>query len=287
MRIATNVSAMATTRALNNANDKMSTSLEKLSSGLRVNSAADDAAGLAISEKMENQISGMDQASRNAEDGISLAQTVDGALDETYNILTRMRELAVQASNGTYTDEDRAEMELEFTELQGEIDQLATDTEFNTLNLMNSSSSSGTTFTFQVGANANQTISLNVKNMSTSGLNVSTTDMSITSTSGGVSMTSAAFQTKIASVISGLDAAISAVSNQQATLGAVENRLDYTIDNLETTSENLSSAKSQITDVDMASEYTEYSKQQILISTSTSMLSQATSNPQTILQLIQ
>lgn len=291
MRIATNLSAMNTNLALAKANDAMTSNLEKLSSGLRINRAADDAAGLAISEKMKNQISGMDQAVRNAEDGISLIQTAEGALNETQSILNRMRDLAVQASNSTYTDDQRDQLDTEFQQLLSEIDRIATDTEFNTKKLLNASGGGGEeiTFSFQIGANADQTISVTIKNMAVSGLKINDN-----TTVGGKTISNFSIASKgvtdfsgtIAAVIKGIDLAVDAVSTQRATLGAVQNRLEHTINNLETTSENLSSARSQITDVDMAAEMTEYSKNQILIQTSTAMLAQANSNPQNILSLL-
>jgi flagellin len=293
MRIATNLSAMNTNLALAKANDSMTNNLEKLSSGLRINRAADDAAGLAISEKMKNQISGMDQSVRNAQDGISLIQTAEGALNETQSILNRMRDLSVQASNTTYTDDQRDQLDLEFQQLGEEIDRIAGDTQFNTKQLLASGKTSSTgaahAFSFQIGANANQTISVSISNMGTSGLGMRQTTgadagerLSLKSTG----MTDAAYATSIASTITAIDAAVDTVSTQRSTLGSVQNRLEHTINNLETTSENLSSARSQITDVDMASEMTQYSKNQILIQTSTAMLSQANSNPQNVLSLL-
>lgn len=289
MRIATNLSAMNTNLSLAKANDNMSSNLEKLSSGLRINRAADDAAGLAISEKMKNQVSGMDQAVRNAQDGISLIQTAEGALKETQSILNRMRDLAVQSSNTTYTDDQRSQLDTEFQQLMSEIDRIATDTEFNTKKLLNASGGGGgdITFSFQIGANANQTISVTIANMAASGLalddsSTTTGYLSIDSTG----QTAAAFSGAIADIITSIDEAVDSVSTQRATLGAVQNRLDHTINNLETTSQNLNSARSQITDVDMASEMTEYSRNQILIQTSTAMLAQANSNPQNVLSLL-
>lgn len=308
MRIATNLSAMNTNLALGRANGDMTSNLEKLSSGLRINRAADDAAGLAISEKMKNQISGMDQAVRNAQDGISLIQTAEGALKETQSILNRMRDLAVQASNTTYTDDQRAQLDTEFQQLAAEIDRISEATQFNTKQLLNAASgmdgatgsaASGVNnyslqFTFQIGPNANQTISVDIANMATSGLSLRATEsISGTSVKAGdylsinsTGMSGGAFATNIANIITKIDEAVDAVSTQRATLGAVQNRLDHTINNLETTSENLSSARSQITDVDMAAEMTEYSKNQILIQTSTAMLAQANSNPQNVLSLL-
>lgn len=315
MRIATNLSAMNTNLALGKANEDMTSSLEKLSSGLRINRAADDAAGLAISEKMKNQISGMDQAVRNAQDGMSLIQTAEGALKQTQSILNRMRNLAVQSSNSTYTDDQRKQLDTEFQQLTSEIDRISQSTQFNTKQLLNAASgmdgATGTnkggvngmklTFSFQIGSNADQTIKVDISNMSISGLALRQTQAEIDATPGmekGVAkagdpisidstgMSGAAFATNIANIITSIDKAVDSVSTQRATLGAVQNRLINTVKNLSTTSQNLTSARSQITDVDMAAEMTEYSKNMILIQTSIAMLSQANSNPQNILSLL-
>lgn len=409
MRINTNTAAMNTYSRLGQANKSKSNSLAKLSSGLRINKAGDDAAGLAISEKMKNQISGMKQASRNAQDGISLIQTAEGALNETHSILNRMRDLTVQASNGTNTEEDKVAIQAELTSLTAEVDRIASDTEFNTQGLMNkteiteasvkenfdptvntndnmllakainktnsnsalagdgnvtnadmatalknltseklddvvveynstkaeditadkttvegfststkqedyktvadkygvagtaganatdgeiatlndaiakaetttlSKSDLGETrdteFNFQIGANAGEKISVEIKNMSTKGLGIS--DIDVTSNKQTTD-----------EILGDLDKAIADVSTQRANLGAVQNRLDHTVSNLSTTRENLNEANSRIRDVDMAEEMMDFTKSNILSQASTAMLAQANQMPQGVLQLL-
>ncbi|HAZ37008.1 MAG TPA: flagellin [Clostridiaceae bacterium] len=246
-------------------------SMEKLSSGLRINRAGDDAAGLAISEKMRGQIRGLDQASRNAQDGISLIQTAEGGLNETHSILQRMRELAVQASNDTNATEDRTHINDEITQLQQEITRISTDTEFNTKKLLNGDIAA-TALSFQVGANKGQMISLKIGSMSASALAVDKLNVS-----------SAASAT---AAISTIDTAIGKVSTERSNLGAYQNRLEHTINNLNTSSENLSAAESRIRDVDMANEMMTFSKNNILQQAAQAMLAQANQQPQGVLQLL-
>ncbi|EDP69256.1 Flagellin-like protein [Carnobacterium sp. AT7] len=416
MRINTNTAAMNTYSNLTSANASKSSSLAKLSSGLRINKAGDDAAGLAISEKMKNQISGMTQASRNAQDGISLIQTAEGALGETHSILNRMRDLTVQSANGTNTADDKTAIQAELTSLTKEVDRIAGDTEFNTKGLMNGSEitstsiggnftpagaaltapatndnkllvlaikatnanttlkadgtdtagdmhtalkdltpekldkiiakyntdkaadvsadkkladafdtstvkadfdakaskygvtvaagtnatdaeittlnnaiakagkselsvndlgeSRDTKFNFQIGANAGEKISVEIKNMSSKGLGVNNIDVTATNANTD-------------DILGKLDKAIGSVSSQRADLGAVQNRLDHTVSNLATTKENLSEANSRITDVDMAEEMMSFTKSNILSQASTSMLAQANQMPQSVLSLLQ
>ena len=245
-----------------------SKSMEKLSSGLRINRAGDDAAGLSISEKMRAQIRGLNQASTNAQDGISMVQTAEGALNETQNILQRMRELAVQAANGTNVTEDRSAINSELSQLEAEIDRIAQTTEFNTQNLF----SNGTSVTFQVGANAGQTISVAFGQMTAEALSVS-----------GVSVND---DDTAKSAISTINAAIVKVSSQRSALGAVQNRLEHTIANLDNASENLTAAESRIRDVNMAKEMSTYSKENILQQAAQAMLAQANQLPQNVLQLL-
>jgi flagellin len=246
-------------------------SMEKLSSGLRINRAGDDAAGLAISEKMRGQIRGLDQGSRNAQDGISLIQTAEGALNETHSILQRMRELAVQSGTDTNTTVDRAALQKEFSQLQTEISRIANQTEFNTKKLLNSTVS----LAFQVGANATQIISIAINDMTASGLSVGTA-----AAIDGSSIT------KAQDAITSVDAAITAVSTERANLGSVQNRLEHTINNLNTASENLQASESRIRDVDMAKEMMNYSKNNILQQAAQAMLAQANQAPQGVLQLL-
>ena len=283
MRINTNTAAMNTYSQLTSANASKSSSLAKLSSGLRINKAGDDAAGLAISEKMKNQISGMTQASRNAQDGISLIQTAEGGLTETHSILNRMRDLAVQAKNDTNTDEDRGAIQKEMDSLTKEVDRIANQTEFNGKKLLTADNGTdGTSFTFQIGANKGQDITLDIANMTATKLGVAT-GTGDAMVGPDVSTAAADFD----QVIEDLDTAISSVSTERANLGATQNRLDHTVSNLATTKENLSEANSRITDVDMAEEMMSFTKSNILSQASTAMLAQANQMPQGVLQLLQ
>ena len=234
-------------------------SMEKLSSGLRINRAGDDAAGLAISEKMRGQIRGLDQASRNSQDGISLIQTAEGALNETQSILQRMRELAVQSSNDTNVTADRKQIQLEVSQLQNEINRISSQTEFNTKKLINGSASK---VTFQVGANGQQTISLKIGTMTKTALGVDKIDVTGSAAS-------------ITKQVDTINTAIEKVSSERAKLGAYQNRLEHTINNLNTSSENLQSAESRVRDVDMAKEMQNYSKNNILQQAAQAMLAQA------------
>lgn len=286
MRIGTNTAAMNTYSNLTAANSSKAGSLEKLSSGLRINKAGDDAAGLAISEKMKNQVSGLTQATRNAQDGISLIQTAEGGLSETHSILNRMRDLTVQASNDTNTDKDREAIQTEVDSLTTEIERIAKDTQFNTKNLLNGDATNGAEFKFQIGANDKQTISVNISNMSATELLGATFDAAGALTTTGIDVTTgvaADYDTHLKA----LDTAIESVSTERADLGATQNRLDHTINNLSTTKENLSEANSRITDVDMAEEMTSFTKSNILAQAATSMLAQANQMPQSVLSLLQ
>ncbi|WP_311406606.1 flagellin N-terminal helical domain-containing protein [Liquorilactobacillus uvarum] len=353
MRINTNVAAMNTLSSLTAATTSKSNSLAKLSSGSRINKAGDDAAGLAISEKMKGQIGGLSQATRNAQDGISLIQTAEGALNETHSILGRMRDLSVQSANGTLSSDDRGAIQKEFTALQSEVDRISQTTQFNTKDLLNKSDN---TFTFQIGANAGQTMSVTIGDMGSTALGIGASDVSLeatateltssaayaaatalesalsganisstlsatditnlgaigistdvlsagTSTWGDIgtdmkSVTSivdsakskasdGVSQSKASSAITSIDSAIKQVSDQRAQLGAAQNRLTHTVNNLGTTEENLSEANSRIRDVDMAEEMTNFTKANILTQASTSMLAQANSMPNSVLSLLQ
>ncbi|MDT2709124.1 flagellin [Enterococcus gallinarum] len=356
MRINTNVSALNTYSRLTAANASKSNSLSKLSSGLRINKAGDDAAGLAISEKMKGQIGGLSQAKSNAQDGISLIQTAEGALNETHSILGRMRDLAVQSSNGTLSDDDRSAINKEYTALSDEIDRIRNNTEFNTKSLLTGEGNDAKSFTFQIGANANQTMSVSIKNMSSTVLDVKGLDLTQAFSTSEIAaakdkavaaafiadtttkyaadgkvdaaagQTAADLQTAIGTAaddaaaqktyddalatftasdegkaaaaaaetaivennpITKIDKAIKAVSAQRADLGAAQNRLEHTINNLGTTQENLSEANSRIRDVDMAQEMMSFTKSNILSQAATSMLAQANSMPNSVLSLLQ
>ena len=273
MRINNNINALFAQNKLTATNTGLTKSLEKLASGLRINRAGDDAAGLAISEKMRGQINGLNQAQRNAQDGISLIQTAEGALNETHSMLQRMRELAVQAGNDTNTTADRTKIVDELNKLKDEITRIANQTEFNTQKLMTGGFSSKS---FQIGANAQQTIDITVKDMTASaGLKLEAATINAASQKDGVS-----------ALITAVDTAINTVSNERSNLGTLQNRLEHTIANLQTSAENLSAAESRVRDVDMAAEMVKFTKNQILVQAGTAMLAQANMAPQSVLQLL-
>jgi flagellin len=282
MRIVNNISAMNTNRVLGATDNSLGKTLEKLSSGLRINRAADDAAGLAISEKMRAQIGGLKQAVRNAQDGISFIQTAEGALNETHSILNRMRELAVQASNGIYTESDKQKLQEEFTNLYDELDRIAETTQFNTKTLLSGSyATAGSGIVFQIGANAGQFISGTIADMTAAGLGLDATLKDV-----GEGIGSGSSIENIQTVLGDIDTAIDTVSAERSKLGAIQNRLEHTISNLGVTMENLAASESRIRDVDMAQEMTEFTKNQILIQSATAMLAQANMKPQAVLQLL-
>ena len=264
-----NLQAANTNRQLGITTGAQAKSTEKLSSGYRFNRAGDDAAGLAISEKMRSQVRGLDKASTNAQDGISAIQTAEGALNETHSILQRMNELATQAANDTNTSTDRNQIQLEMDQLVSEIDRIQSTTQFNTQNLLDGSFTSKN---LQVGALSGQSITLNISNMNASSLGVSGVSVSSFSSAG--------------TAMSNIQKAIDKVSTQRATLGAVQNRLEHTIANLDTTSENTSAAESRIRDTDMAKEMVSYSKNNILAQAGQSMLAQANQSNQGVLSLL-
>jgi flagellin len=275
MRINHNIAALNTHRQLASASNAQGKSMEKLSSGLRINRAGDDAAGLAISEKMRAQIKGLEQSSRNAQDGISLIQTAEGALNETHSILQRVRELAVQSSNDTATGEDRAQIQLEVDDLIAEIGRISTDTEFNKHKLLTGTGGNNAdgTFDIQIGANDAQKLTVTFAAMGAADLGVDTVNLATdAATSAGH--------------ITDIDAAIKLVSDERAQLGAKQNRLEHTISNLDTSSENLTAAESRIRDVDMAKEMMNQTKNSILAQASQAMLAQANQQPQGVLQLL-
>jgi flagellin len=260
-----NISSMNALRNLNINSSAMSKTMEKLSSGYRINRAADDAAGLAISEKMRAQISGLRQAQRNAQDGISLIQTAEGALNEVHSMLRRIRDLALQAANDTNTDADKAEIQKEVEQLIAEISGIAVRTEFNTKKLL----ASGGTVTLQIGANSGQSITVNLEKMSADKLNINNFSVSGSTVK-----------------LSTIDEAISTVSSFRSSLGAVQNRLEHTINNLAVSEENLQAAESRIRDADMAAEMAELTKAQILQQAGTAMLAQANMKSQSVLSLL-
>ena len=269
MRIQHNINALNYLRQLGMNNSNTGIYLEKISSGYRINRAGDDAAGLAISEKMRAQIRGLEQAQQNANDGISLIQTAEGGLNETHAILQRMRELAVQSANGTYDDTDRANLQAEVSELIEEVNRIADSTKFNGIDLLNGDL---TDLQLQIGAN-DETVTMSVADMTASGLSVD-----------GVDISDAADAT---SAIGTIDTAINLVSEARAGLGAMQNRLEHTVNNLGVTTENLTAAESRIRDVDMAKEMMAYTKNNILTQAAQAMLAQANMQPQGVLQLLQ
>lgn len=284
MRINTNVAAMNTYSRLTAANTAKSNSLAKLSSGSRINKAGDDAAGLAISEKMKSQIGGLTQAKRNAQDGISLVQTAEGALNETHSILERMRDLAVQGGNGTLTTDDKGAIDKELKALHEELTRIADTTEFNGQKLFASKAPKAQggkvdpkSFTFQIGANNGQTLTVTIGQMDGSNLLKNSSAKFVLGKNGMAA----------GDMINKIDDAIKTVSAQRASLGAVQNRLEHTINNLTTTTENLSDANSRIRDVDMAEEMMTFTKSNILSQAATSMLAQANAMPNSVLNLLQ
>jgi flagellin len=270
------MTALNANRNLGITNTNLSKSTEKLSSGYRVNRAADDAAGLSISEKMRGQIRGLNQASTNAEDGTSLIQTAEGALSEMHSVVQRMRELVVQASNDTYVTADRAAIALEIRALTSEIDRISSQTEFNTMKLLSGGFSGKV---LQVGANANQMITFSISGMSSSLLGIG--DAAVAQI-----VSASASGSDISGVISVVNSALTKISLQRSTLGAIQNRLEHTIANADNTSENLQSAESRIRDLDMADEMVSYSKSSILQQAGQSMLAQANQATQGVLSLL-
>ncbi len=273
--INTNVMSLNAQRNLSTSSTSMATTIQRLSSGLRINSAKDDAAGLAISQRMTAQIRGMDVAARNANDGISLAQTAEGALTEIGNNLQRIRELAVQAANGTNGDDDKAALQKEVTQLQNEILRVVENTKFNDTALL----ASGRTISIQVGANAtaNDKIDITLSNMATSLSGVTGGGFSVSGMTAGAGATQ----------LTQLDSALKAVNEARADLGAIQNRFSSAIANLQTSSENLSASRSRIQDADYAKETAELTRNQILQQAGTAMLAQAKSVPQSVLSLLQ
>ena len=273
-----NLSAMNTSRQMGTVSSAMSKSTEKLSSGYKINRAGDDAAGLSISEKMRSQIRGLNKAASNAQDGISLVQVAEGALNETHSILQRMNELATQAANDTNTSVDRDAIQQELNQLTSEIDRIQSTTQFNSMNLLDGTFSSKQ-LKLQVGALSGQSIGVSIAKMSASKLGLA-------DNAGKVSLKVSAFSTAGAAMKT-IQAAIKTVSDTRSKLGAIQNRLEHTINNLNTTSENTQAAESRIRDTDMASEMVEYSKNNILAQAGQSMLSQANQQTQGVLSLLQ
>jgi flagellin len=273
LRIQNNVEAFNAHRQLTGTAAKAAKSMEKLSSGYRINRAADDAAGLAISEKMRAQIGGLAQAQRNANDGISLVQTAEGALNEVHSMLERVRDLKVQYDNGTLDTSDKTSIVAEVKQLASEIKDIQGKTAFNGIKLLDGTGGSGGTITFQVGANGGETIS------------VTTKDIAGASGTGAIDDVTNGTQWDAVG-ISDIDAAINNVSTLRSEFGAAQNRLEHRLNNLATYQENLVASESRIRDVDMASEMVNFTKLQILQQAGTSMLAQANQAPQGVLSLL-
>ena len=263
LRIQNNVEAMSAHRALSNTSDNLAKSMERLSSGYRINRAADDAAGLAISERMRAQITGVSQAMRNAQDGISMVQTAEGSLEEVHNILQRVRELAVQYKNGTLSTADKAAIQSEVNQLGSEIERIGGAAEFNGIRVLNTN----VMITFQIGANDGDSVSV-------SGISL------------GAAIPAGVFQLGDTNDLQEIDDAINAVSSQRSTFGAVQNRFEHLLDGLGVYHENLVSSESRIRDVDMAEEMVSMTKYQILQQAGTSMLAQANQSSQGVLSLL-
>ena len=270
-----NLTAANTNRQLGITTNGLLKSTEKLSSGYKINRAADDAAGLSISEKMRNQIRGLNKASDNAQDGISLVQTAEGALNEVHSMLQRMSELAVQAANGTNATTDRTALNDEVQQLKTEIQRVGSTTQFNKMNILDGGFSAGTKKALQVGANANQTISIAISALK-----------SVVGSSliGALKISTA---TNAQSAITTVQSSIEKLSTLRSKLGAVQNRLEHTVANLDNISENTQSAESRIRDTDMAEEMVQYSKNNILQQAGQSMLAQANQANQGVLSLLQ
>jgi flagellin len=273
MRINQNIMAFNAYRNVANTNNQMGKSLEKLSSGFRINRAADDAAGLVISQDLRAQVSGLKQATRNAQDGISVVQTAEGAMNEVNAMLQRMRDLAVQSANGSNSQAARSAADAEFTALRTEITRIGSATTFGGLNLLNGSAF-GSAVNFQIGANAGDIIGVAI-----AGLNSATNVAALASaTVASASGASAA--------ITALDSAISEVSTSRGSLGALQNRFESAINSLQVATENVSASESRIRDTDMAMEMTNFTRNQILLQAGTAMLGQANQLPQSVLRLL-
>jgi flagellin len=281
LSILTNISAMNTQQNLLKSSNAVSTSMARLSSGLRINSAADDAAGYAISQGLTSQVNGLNQASSNTNDAVSMVQTASSSLNDVQNMLQRVYELGVQYNNGSNSSTDKSDIQAEVNQLTQEIDRQQSSSNFNGLNLLNGTAGSSGTVTFQVGANAGDTLTATFSDIEgTSGLGGLGFSWSSATTGGTV------IDLSSASALSSVTSAINNISSMAATLGAVQNRLQYTSDSIASTEQNLSASNSQIKDVNMAQEMTNMIQEQILEQAGASMLAQANSQPQLILKLL-
>lgn len=264
-----NMSAMYANRQLTETGGSLQKSMEKLSSGMRINRAGDDASGLAVSEKMRSQIRGLQQAWRNSQDGISYIQTAEGALNEVHSILHRMRELAIQTANGIYTPADRAMVQVEVSQLVQEVNRITDNTEFNTFKVLNGTHAS---VRLHVGANPDQSFGMYIKTMSANALGIGAVSISTPESANAT--------------LARIDKAVETVAMQRANLGAWQNRLEHTTTNLGVAAENTQAAESRIRDVDMAHQMVDYTKSLILMRSGQAMLAQANIQPQSVLQIL-
>jgi flagellin len=270
--INTNISAIRAANASTTANKMVGTAMERLSSGKRINSAKDDAAGLAIATSMTSQVRGMNQAIRNANDGIALAQTADGSLSEVTNMLQRVRELAVQSKSGTYSSDDRTNLQVEVTQLTSQMDDILTNSKFNGVTLFSKTSGTDVSVTIQSGASSTDTVNLTIKGID--GTKISATALDVTDV------------TKSGTTITNVDDALKTVNLSRASIGGAQNRLDAVVNTLTNNSTNLSDARSRIEDADYSAETTALAKAQILAQASTAMIAQANQSTQNVMSLL-
>ena len=277
-----NMSSLYTDRVLNISNDSIMKNMEKLSSGERINRAGDDASGLAVSEKMRSQIRGLNQASKNIQNGVSFIQTTEGYLAETTDILQRVRELAVQAANGIYSDEDRMQIQVEVSQLVAEVDRIASVAQFNGMNMLTGrfALEGDSTMQFQIGANMDQNARVFIGTMTASALGLK-------GAQGGEEQVSINSPEEANMTLGAVDAALTQVNKQRADLGAYQNRFEMAAKGVNIAAENTQAAESRIRDTDMASEMVEFTKNSILTQAGTAMLAQANNQSQTVLALLQ
>ena len=277
-----NMSSLYADRVLNLSNDSIQKNMEKLSSGERINRAGDDASGLAVSEKMRSQIRGLNQASKNIQNGVSFIQTTEGYLNETTDILQRVRELAVQSANGIYSDEDRMQIQVEVSQLVAEVDRIASQAQFNGMNMLTGrfAQAGDAVMQFQIGANVDQNARVFIGTMTA-------TALGLKGAQGGDEQISISTPDEANMTLAAVDAALTNVTKQRADLGAYQNRFEMAAKGINIAAENTQAAESRIRDTDMASEMVEFTKNSILTQAGTAMLAQANSQSQTVLSLLQ
>ena len=287
LRINYNFESISAQRNLSQTQSSFFKAIEQLSSGMRINKAADDAAGLAVSEKLKNQVRGLNQAQRNAQDAISLMQVAEGALNETHNLLARMRELSIQSANDTLTDPDRKHLQAEMDQLLAEVDRIASSSQFNGKSLLVGTSASQKSLVFHIGANTGDEVSVSLSALDARavGLSVSALGSSGYATTAG-QLSSLSFQTSANAAIGTLDTAIESVSKSRALLGAVQNRMNSAVASLGVSAENTGAANSRIRDADVAQSVSEMVRTQILQQSTMAVLAQANQAPQMALQLL-